>query len=203
VVGKFVEFFGEGTRTLSLPDRATIANMAPEYGATMGFFPVDEKTMAYFEGTGRTKAEREAFEAYFKAQGLFGVPAAGQIDYSQVVTLDLGQVTPSLAGPKRPQDRIELGKVANQFESLFSKSSAENGFNQPAAGFQTRYPLPTSEITVGHGDVLIAAITSCTNTSNPSVLLAAGLLAKKAVEAGLKVKPHIKTQPGPRFTHRH
>ncbi len=197
VVGKFVEFFGEGTRTLSLPDRATIANMAPEYGATMGFFPVDEKTMAYFEGTGRTKAEREAFEAYFKAQGLFGVPAAGQIDYSQVVTLDLGQVTPSLAGPKRPQDRIELGKVANQFESLFSKSSAENGFNQQAAGFQTRYPLPTSEITVGHGDVLIAAITSCTNTSNPSVLLAAGLLAKKAVEAGLKVKPHIKTSLAP------
>ena len=197
VVGKFVEFFGEGTRTLSLPDRATIANMAPEYGATMGFFPVDEKTMAYFEGTGRTRAEREAFEAYFKAQGLFGVPAAGQIDYSQVVTLDLGQVTPSLAGPKRPQDRIELGKVANQFESLFSKSSAENGFNQQAAGFQTRYPLPTSEITVGHGDVLIAAITSCTNTSNPSVLLAAGLLAKKAVEAGLKVKPHIKTSLAP------
>ncbi|MES2583695.1 MAG: aconitate hydratase [Pseudomonadota bacterium] len=253
VVGKFVEFFGEGTRTLSLPDRATIANMAPEYGATMGFFPVDEKTMEYFEGTGRTLAEREAFEAYFRAQGLFGIPVAGEIDFSQVVTLDLGSVTPSLAGPKRPQDRIELGKVAGQFESLFSKPNAENGFNQQAAVFQTRHlvrgfdaPAPAvvpqapptalgaarqvvemvankptlaahhdapgapsasasvtaavagrNDITVGHGDVLIAAITSCTNTSNPSVLLAAGLLAKKAVEAGLKVKPHIKTSLAP------
>ena len=260
VVGKFVEFFGEGTRTLSLPDRATIANMAPEYGATMGFFPVDEKTMEYFEGTGRTQAEMQAFEAYFKAQGLFGVPGTasaseslGDIDYSQVVTLDLGTVTPSLAGPKRPQDRIELGKVASQFESLFSKTNAENGFNQHAAVFHTRHlvrafvehdvipvpqapptplgaPRPVEEmvankptlaaqhdapgaasatasstaagggrrdITVGHGDVLIAAITSCTNTSNPSVMLAAGLLAKKAVEAGLNVKPHIKTSLAP------
>ena len=251
VVGKFVEFFGAGTRTLSLPDRATIANMAPEYGATMGFFPVDEKTLDYFTGTGRTKAELEAFEAYFKAQGLFGVPGTagasdslGAIDYSQVVKLDLGQVTPSLAGPKRPQDRIELGQVAAQFESLFSKPNSENGFNQSAAVFQTRHlarssgiqleakvprapatPLgaprqvvemegskptlasahtaslstPTlgADITVGNGDVLIAAITSCTNTSNPSVLLAAGLLAKKAVEAGLKVKPHIKTSLAP------
>ena len=251
VVGKFVEFFGAGTRTLSLPDRATIANMAPEYGATMGFFPVDEKTLDYFTGTGRTKAEIEAFEAYFKAQGLFGVPGTagasdslGAIDYSQVVKLDLGQVTPSLAGPKRPQDRIELGQVAAQFESLFSKPNSENGFNQSAAVFQTRHlarssgiqleakvprapatPLgaprqvvemegskptlasahtaslstPTlgADITVGNGDVLIAAITSCTNTSNPSVLLAAGLLAKKAVEAGLKVKPHIKTSLAP------
>src|SRR5438132_369455 len=112
VVGKFVEFFGEGTESLALPDRATIANMAPEYGATMGFFPVDEKTIDYFKGTGRSKAEIEAFEAYFKAQGLFGVAKAGEIDYSQVVKLDLGDVTPSLAGPKRPQDRIELGDVA-------------------------------------------------------------------------------------------
>ena len=245
VVGKFVEFFGEGTRTLALPDRATIANMAPEYGATMGFFPVDEKTIAYFTGTGRTKAEIEAFEAYFRAQGLFGVPLPGQIDFSQVVKLDLGDVTPSLAGPKRPQDRIELGQVATQFASLFSKPIAENGFNQPAAMLATRHLLlqagqahpdttpgvpptpagaprmvaemeanrPTLEtahadvpapatpkaggITIGNGDVLIAAITSCTNTSNPSVLLAAGLLAKKAVEAGLKVQPHIKTSLAP------
>ncbi|WP_332778202.1 aconitate hydratase [Polaromonas sp.] len=244
VVGKFVEFFGEGTRTLALPDRATIGNMAPEYGATMGFFPVDEKTIDYFKGTGRTKAEIEAFEAYFKAQGLFGVPVSGEIDYSQVVKLNLGDVTPSLAGPKRPQDRIELGKVAGQFASLFSKPNAENGFNQHADRLLTRYPIrpngassgseaplapplkpgaardmaemvlnrPTLEaskalasapehtsigITVGHGDVLIAAITSCTNTSNPSVLLAAGLLAKKAVEAGLTVKPHIKTSLAP------
>ena len=247
VVGKFVEFFGEGTRTLGLPDRATIGNMAPEYGATMGFFPVDEKTIDYFKGTGRTKNEIEAFEAYFKAQGLFGVARSGDIDYSQVVQLDLGDVTPSLAGPKRPQDRIELGNVASQFASLFSKPIAENGFNQPAATLATRHLLsrtgessgdeipgalptpagaprmvvemegsrptmasavsthkevetPVSQkagITIGNGDVLIAAITSCTNTSNPSVLLAAGLLAKKAVEAGLKVQPHIKTSLAP------
>jgi aconitate hydratase len=211
VVGKFVEFLGEGTRSLALPDRATIANMAPEYGATMGFFPVDEKTMDYFAGTGRTKAEIEAFEAYFKAQGLFGVPGTegtadsmGKIEYSQVVQLDLGTVTPSLAGPKRPQDRIELGNVASQFETLFSKPQSENGFNQSAKVFPARYPVcgagtPKSEtqVTIGHGDVLIAAITSCTNTSNPSVMLAAGLLAKKAVEAGLRVQPHIKTSLAP------
>ena len=119
VVGKFVEFFGEGTRTLAVPDRATIGNMAPEYGATMGFFPIDEKTLEYYRGTGRTPQQIDALEAYFRAQGLFGVPAAGQIDYSQVVRLDLGTVTPSLAGPKRPQDRIELGNVASNFATLF------------------------------------------------------------------------------------
>ena len=236
VVGKFVEFFGEGTASLALPDRATIANMAPEYGATMGFFPVDDKTLDYFRGTGRSKAEIDAFEAYFRAQQMFGVPKAGEIDYSQVVSLDLGQVTPSLAGPKRPQDRIELGQVADQFRSLFSKPNAENGFNQDAERLALRTPVypgggesadgkpadtpagasrsvaemvsnrpalaaksrhAARSLTVGHGDVLIAAITSCTNTSNPSVLLAAGLLAKKAVEAGLKVKPHIKTSLAP------
>ncbi|MDM7941488.1 MAG: aconitate hydratase [Hydrogenophaga sp.] len=250
VVGKFVEFFGEGTASLALPDRATIANMAPEYGATMGFFPVDNKTLDYFRGTGRSKAEIEAFEAYFRAQGIFGVPGApgasikaGEINYSQVVTLDLGKVTPSLAGPKRPQDRIELGQVASQFAELFSKPNAQNGFNRPAALLHTRHqphtgdevdtvasgePRPTpagaprfvaemeankpavvtaeaappaaskgSKLSIGNGDVLIAAITSCTNTSNPGVLLAAGLLARKAVEAGLKVKPHIKTSLAP------
>jgi aconitate hydratase len=205
VVGKFVEFYGEGTASLAVPDRATIANMAPEYGATMGFFPVDGKTLDYFKGTGRSKAEIDALEAYFKAQGLFGVPGAAgaseqlaQIDYSQVVTLDLGSVTPSLAGPKRPQDRIELGHVAQQFASLFSQSIANNGFNQNAATLKARHLLPPAkDITIGNGDVLIAAITSCTNTSNPSVLLAAGLLAKKAVEAGLRVKPHIKTSLAP------
>ncbi|MFY8044220.1 MAG: aconitase family protein, partial [Rhodoferax sp.] len=209
VVGKFVEFFGEGTRTLALPDRATVANMAPEYGATMGFFPVDEKTIEYFQGTGRTKAEIEAFEAYFKAQGLFGVPLKGEVDYTSVVSLDLGDVTPSLAGPKRPQDRIELGSVATQFTSLFSKPSAENGFNQspeklgqmfqagpPSGGSPYKGKEPTP-LLIKNGDVLIAAITSCTNTSNPSVLLAAGLLAKKAVEAGLTVAPHIKTSLAP------
>ncbi len=138
VVGKFVEFFGEGTRTLAVPDRATIGNMAPEYGATMGFFPVDEKTLDYFRGTGRSKDEIDALEAYFRAQGLFGVPLAGELDYSQVVKLDLGEVTPSLSGPKRPQDRIELGKVKEQFTRLFSAPIGENGFNQPAQTLQTR-----------------------------------------------------------------
>jgi aconitate hydratase len=244
VVGKFVEFFGEGTRTLAVPDRATIANMAPEYGATMGFFPVDEKTIDYYDGTGRTRPQIEALEAYFRAQELFGVPLAGDIDYSQVVRLDLGDVTPSLAGPKRPQDRIDLGRVASTFAGLFSKPIAENGFNQPPELLQTRHllhlggeepdpkipqtpPTPPAaerfeeemdankptlasaesmapgpelkvgEVTIGNGDVLIAAITSCTNTSNPGVLLAAGLLAKNAVKAGLRVKPHVKTSLAP------
>ncbi len=247
VVGKFVEFFGEGVASLSVPDRATMANMAPEYGATMGFFPVDDKTIEYFEGTGRTKGEIEAFQAYFKAQGMYGIPRAGQIDFTKVVSLDLGTVTPNLAGPKRPQDRIELGNVKKQFGSLFSKPPTENGFNQASEKLLTRYlvrahdvrstepegKVPTTpsvmpgaprfveemaankqtlasalheaeprqpaapDMTVGNGDVLIAAITSCTNTSNPSVLLAAGLLAKKAVEAGLKVAPHIKTSLAP------
>ena len=246
MVGKFVEFFGEGTRTLAVPDRATIANMAPEYGATMGFFPVDEKHDRILPGHRPHQGARSRrFEAYFRAQGLFGVPLAGEIDYSQVVRLDLGDVTPSLAGPKRPQDRIEIGKVASQFAALFSKPPTENGFNQPAemlhdappgalsrrgarsqgAGqsAHARWPRrasrwrwratsrrshpPTSkrrrpaieveDITIGNGDVLIAAITSCTNTSNPGVLLAAGLLAKKAVEAGLRVKPHVKTSLAP------
>ncbi|WP_374663755.1 aconitate hydratase AcnA [Ramlibacter sp.] len=196
VVGKFVEFFGEGTASLSVPDRATLANMAPEYGATMGFFPVDEKTVAYFQGTGRSAAEIAAFEAYFRAQGLFGVPTAGEIDYSSVVKLDLGTVAPSLAGPKRPQDRIEIGHVAGQFRRLYAAPVADNGFGRPAASLATRHALPDG-VTVGNGDVLIAAITSCTNTSNPGVMLAAGLLAKKAVERGLKVKPHIKTSLAP------
>jgi len=192
VVGKFVEFFGEGTESLAVPDRATIANMAPEYGATMGFFPVDGKTLDYFRGTGRSKAEIEAFESYFKAQGMFGVARAGEIDFSQVVKLDLSQVVPSLAGPKRPQDRIEITDLSHKFAELFSQPPAANGFNQTPEKLHQRYKTP-SGLSIGNGDVLIAAITSCTNTSNPSVLLAAGLLAKKAVEAGLKVAPHIKT----------
>jgi aconitate hydratase len=196
VVGKFVEFFGEGTRTLALPDRATIANMAPEYGATMGFFPVDERTIEYFKGTGRTQDTIEAFESYFKAQQMFGVPKAGDIDYSQVVKLDLSKVVPSLAGPKRPQDRIEITHLAKKFTALFSAPIADNGFNQPAAKLAQSFPVKDG-LRVKNGDVLIAAITSCTNTSNPSVLLAAGLLAKKAVEAGLTVAPHIKTSLAP------
>jgi aconitate hydratase len=196
VVGKFVEFFGEGTRTLALPDRATIANMAPEYGATMGFFPVDERTIDYFRGTGRTSAEIELFEAYFLAQQLFGIPGDGEIDYSQVVELDLGTVAPSLAGPKRPQDRITLTDVSTKFTQLFSAPVADNGFNQPSTKLAQVYTT-SDGLSLRNGDVLIAAITSCTNTSNPSVLLAAGLLAKKAVQAGLKVQPHVKTSLAP------
>ncbi len=196
VVGKFVEFFGEGTSTLSLTDRATIANMAPEYGATMGFFPVDEATIDYFKGTGRSKAEISAFEAYFKAQNLFGIPKSGDIDYSNVVALDLGSIAPSLAGPKRPQDRIEIGNVKANFAELFAKPPAENGFNKKPEDLDAIYET-SDGVKVRNGDVLIAAITSCTNTSNPSVMLAAGLLAKKAVEAGLKVAPHIKTSLAP------
>ena len=196
VVGKFVEFFGEGTQSLSLTDRATIANMAPEYGATMGFFPVDEGTIDYFHGTGRTKAEIDAFESYFKAQGLFGIPKLGEIDYSKTVELDLTKVAPSLAGPKRPQDRIEIGHVKDTFRDLFAKPIADNGFNKKADDLDAEY-TNSDGVKLHNGDVLIAAITSCTNTSNPSVLLAAGLLAKKAVALGLKVSPHIKTSLAP------
>ena len=196
VVGKFVEFFGEGTRSLSTTDRATIGNMAPEYGATMGFFPVDEATVDYFRGTGRTEEELAAFENYYKAQGMFGVPQEGEIEYTRVVTLDLSTVTPSLAGPKRPQDRIELGNVKNNFTELFSKPTTENGFNKSHDDLGKVYET-TNGVRVKNGDVLIAAITSCTNTSNPSVLLAAGLLAKKAVERGLTVAPHIKSSLAP------
>jgi aconitate hydratase len=196
VVGKFVEFFGAGTASLSVTDRATIANMAPEYGATMGFFPVDDKTLEYFEGTGRTEDEIEAFAAYFKAQGMFGIPKAGDIDYSQSLELDLSSVMPSLAGPKRPQDRIDLDRVKSTFTTLFAKPVAENGFAKQPDDLGKRFRT-TDGIDIGSGDVLIAAITSCTNTSNPGVLLAAGLLAKKAVQLGLTVKPHIKTSLAP------
>jgi aconitate hydratase len=240
VVGKFVEFFGEGAASLLVPDRATIGNMAPEYGATMGFFAVDDKTIDYLINTGRTQQEIDAFEAYFRAQGLFGTPAAGAIDYSQTLEFDLAGVVPSLAGPKRPQDRIPLPKMKESFNTLFSKSAAENGFNQPADKLARRFPTklyrsapaqtsdsaqqlpsnnghpldvvemvdnrPTQDkvpatggkpVDIGNGDVLIAAITSCTNTSNPGVLLAAGLLAKKAAAKGLTVQPHIKTSLAP------
>ena len=196
VVGKFVEFCGEGTASLSVAERATIGNMAPEYGATMGFFPVDARTIEYFRGTGRTREEIAAFEAYFKAQQMFGVPNASDINYTKVLTLDLSTVAPSLAGPKRPQDRIEIGHVKNTFVDLFSKPTSENGFNQPAEKLGQAFTT-SAGTQIKNGDILIAAITSCTNTSNPSVLLAAGLLAKKAVEAGLTVPKHIKTSLAP------
>jgi aconitate hydratase len=249
VVGKFVEFFGDGAASLALPDRATIANMAPEYGATMGFFPVDDRTVDYLRITGRTEEEIDAFVSYYKAQEMFGIPRRGQCDYTRVLDLDLATIAPSVAGPKRPQDRIELPSLKRRFDELFSKPVAENGFDKPADELSKRYPtrlgvtpmdgvtpptgggdlsqrnLPPGSAThvvemvdnrptpnlanaspgsahecavdLGHGDVLIAAITSCTNTSNPAVLLAAGLLARKAVERGLAVKPHIKTSLAP------
>ena len=195
VVGKFVEFFGEGAATLAVPDRATIGNMAPEYGATMGFFPVDDATIDYLTATGRTAAEIDAFASYFKAQGLYGVPRSGEIDYTKTVALDLASIRPSVAGPKRPQDRIPLSDLKAKFAELFSKTGAD-GFSQPAAKLGTRYTTKDG-VEVGNGDVLIAAITSCTNTSNPGVLLAAGLLAKKAVERGLTVSTRVKTSLAP------
>jgi aconitate hydratase len=196
VVGKFVEFFGEGTESLTVTDRATIANMAPEYGATMGFFPVDAKTIDYFRGTGRTDEEISALESYMKAQGLFGIPKAGAIDYSQTLQLDLSTIYPSVAGPKRPQDRIDLDKVKGTFTDLFSKPIPQNGFAKKADDLQKPYKA-FDGTELRNGDVLIAAITSCTNTSNPGVLLAAGLVAKKAVELGLSVKSHVKTSLAP------
>src|SRR2546422_64341 len=194
--GKFVEFFGEGTASLSVTDRATLGNMAPEYGATMGFFPVDSRTLEYFRGTGRSDEAVDALAGYYKAQGLFGIPKKGAIDYSEELELDLSRVYPSLAGPKRPQDRIDLDKVKDSFARLFSKPVAEHGFAKRPEELQRSYRTFDGK-ELKHGDVLIAAITSCTNTSNPGVLLAAGLLAKKAVERGLTVNPIVKTSLAP------
>jgi aconitate hydratase len=259
VVGKFVEYFGEGAASLSLTDRATIANMAPEYGATMGFFGVDEETCNYLKATGRTQSQVNTFRNYFKAQGLFGIPKLGEIQYSQVLELNLSSITPNVAGPKRPQDRIELANLKGKFLDLFQRPVSESGYAKSLTELEQRYeavigirgrvaePLtgggeqesttvpdtksadlspkntsiqtevemmnnrptpdrvkdippqafPAASVMLGHGDVLIAAITSCTNTSNPSVMLAAGILAKKAVEKGLSVKPQVKTSLGP------
>jgi aconitate hydratase len=229
VVGKFVEFYGEGAESLPLPDRATIANMAPEYGATMGIFPVDAESVAFLRATGRTEAECTAFENYFKAQGMFGMPRKGQIDYSVDLELDLATVVPSVAGPKRPQDRIDLPQLKSTFHDLLTKSVTDGGYGKndknisSKASVARRNPtipedeeemisdrptpdalsqMPESPFhgntsTIRNGSVLIAAITSCTNTSNPSVMLAAGLLAKKAVEAGLAMDPTVKTSLAP------
>ena len=196
VVDKFVEFFGPGATALPVVDRATIANMAPEYGATMGFFPIDAECANYLRATGRDDQHVATYEAYYKAQGLWGIPQKGAIDYSQVVDLDLSTVVPSVAGPKRPQDRIELPRMKQEFVGAFSKPVAENGFGKKAEEFSTVSAQVNGQ-KVGHGSVLIAAITSCTNTSNPSVMLAAGLLAKKAVEKGLKVNPAVKSSLAP------
>jgi aconitate hydratase len=196
VVGKFVEFYGPGAAALPVVDRAMIANMAPEYGATMGFFPIDAECSNYLRATGRDEKQVATYEAYYKAQGLWGIPQKGEIEYSTDLALDLSTVGPSVAGPKRPQDRIELSKMKQEFISAFSKPVTENGFGKKAEEFST----VTAEVggtKLGHGSVLIAAITSCTNTSNPSVMLAAGLLAKKAVAKGLKVNPLVKSSLAP------
>ncbi len=237
VVGKFVEFYGPGAKALPLVDRATIANMAPEYGATMGFFPIDEETSIYLRGTGRPEEHVSLYESYYKAQELWGIPQKGQIDYSVDVELDLSKVVPSVAGPKRPQDRIELPKLKESFRDLYTKSVGEGGFGRNEADYSTtieinhveetttggggsqapvakdneseaemvaEHPSPDKVVattsvhgSVTNGSVLIAAITSCTNTSNPSVMLAAGLLAKKAVEKGMKVGSLVKSSLAP------
>ncbi len=197
VVGKFVEFFGDGVARLPVPDRATIGNMAPEYGATIGFFPVDQHTIDYMRSTGRDEADCALLEAYFTAQGMFGVPRRGEIDYSRTVELDLASIEPSLAGPKRPQDRIPLGAMRSSFEQLFATPVSDNGFGMQAEQLEQRFPTAIDGVDLGHGDVVIAAITSCTNTSNPAVMVAAGLLAQKALARGLRVKPHIKTSLAP------
>ena len=196
VVGKFVEYFGPGAAALTAADRCTVANMAPEYGATMGYFPVDEKTVDYFRTTGRDPEQVAAIEAYFKAQGMFGMPKKGEIDYTQVIELDLDSIVPSLSGPKRPQDRVSLPELGRNFDMLFSAPADKNGYARPAADLNRREPTG-HDFDVGHGDVLIASITSCTNTSNPALLIAAGLLAKRAVDKGLMPHPRIKTSLAP------
>ena len=263
VVGKFVEFFGEGAASLPLPDRATIANMAPEYGATMGFFPVDAESVNYLRSTGRADEQCAAFEAYFRAQQMFGMPRQGDIDYSIELALDLATVTPSVAGPKRPQDRLDLPELGHAFRQLMDRPIPDGGYGKDSAALSERFSVhleadakptlasqsaassaaatdtgagmvvdggrlmgetvghsemitnrPTAtpsdlleeahepefqpgDTQVGHGSVLIASITSCTNTSNPSVMLGAGLLAKKAVERGMRVDPAVKTSLAP------
>ena len=189
VVGKFVEFFGEGVDALSLPDRATLSNMCPEYGATIGFFPPDDETINYLRLTGRDDAHVDFVESYLKAQGLFGIPRLGEVNYSDVLEVDLGDIEPSIAGPKRPQDRIALSDVKDKFNELLTLPVADDGFGVTVDN--------QSEDDITHGSVVISAITSCTNTSNPSVMIGAGLLAKKAVEKGLQVPDYVKTSLAP------
>src|SRR5881397_2263501 len=251
VVGKFVEFYGEGAASLPVPDRATIGNMSPEYGATMGFFPVDQESVTYLRATGRTEEQCAAFENYFRVQKMFGMPRKGEIDYSIDLELNLADVQPAVAGPKRPQDRINLPALGETFRSLLQKPVKDGGYGMKEVDLGAKHlvqlngsppsdgDIPSSDKSgpsiepgeernkaemvnnrptpdtakelkdsasdpfrhgqskIGHGTVLIAAITSCTNTSNPSVMLAAGLLAKKAVERGLRIDPAVKTSLAP------
>ena len=198
VVEKFVEFFGSGLNNLTLADRATLANMAPEYGATMGFVPVDDETLNYLRGTGRPEALVQRIERYSKAQGLFRRNDTPDPIFTDTLELDLSTVEPALAGPKRPQDRVNLSQMQPKWQKTLQASTKERGFE--LSGDELESSVPVKGIESGelkHGSVVIAAITSCTNTSNPSVMLAAGLLAKKAVEKGLKRQPWVKTSLGP------
>ena len=199
VVNKFVEFFGNGLASMSLPDRATIANMAPEYGATMGFFPVDDRTIEYLRLTGRGDDEVDLVERYCKEQGLFRTAESPAPSYSQTVELDLGTVEASLAGPKRPQDRVALSQMKAAFGTALRAPLKERGFALAEADLKrsAEVKIDGHPSTLTHGAIVIAAITSCTNTSNPSVMIGAGLLAKKAAERGLKVKPWVKTSLAP------
>ena len=199
VVGKFVEFFGAGVSSMSLADRATIANMAPEYGATMGYFPVDDETLRYLRRTGRTEDQVALVEAYMKAQGLFRTDASPRLEYTKVLKLNLSEIEPALAGPKRPQDRVPLKNVKQSFSKALSAPIAERGFGLTSEALAKTGTVENgnSSVEIGHGAVVIAAITSCTNTSNPSVMIGAGLLAKKAIEKGLSVHPYVKTSLAP------
>jgi aconitate hydratase len=199
VVGKFVEFFGEGMSSMRLADRATISNMAPEYGATIGFFPTDNETLNFLRQTGRTEDEVQLVERYYKEQGLFRTDASPAPKFTKTLKFDLNSVEPSLAGPKRPQDRVPLKNVKTSFVSALSAPVADRGFALPADKLATTSAVQDNghSSTIGHGAVVIAAITSCTNTSNPSVMIAAGLVAKAAVEKGLTVKPYVKTSLAP------
>ena len=199
VVDKFVEFYGEGLNSMSLPDRATIGNMAPEYGATIGYFPVDEETLRYMRLTGRPEEVITRTEAYMREQGLFRDASAPQPDFTDTLELDLASVVPSLAGPKRPQDRVALSDMKTVFENALVAPVKERGFELAPEALTREATFGTNGGTMKmkHGAVVIAAITSCTNTSNPSVLVAAGLVAKKAIEKGLNVKPYVKTSLAP------
>ncbi len=199
VVDKFVEFFGPGLATMSLPDRATIGNMAPEYGATIGYFPVDAETLRYMRLTGRPEETIALTEAYMRAQGLFHDSSTPEPEFTDTLELDLGSVVPSLAGPKRPQDRVPMSELKETFNKALSAPVKERGFElkPEAITAEATYGTNGGSMKMKHGAVVIAAITSCTNTSNPSVLVAAGLVAKKAVEKGLVVKPYVKTSLAP------
>lgn len=201
VVGKFVEFYGEGLSSLSLPDRATLANMAPEYGATMGFFPVDAETIRFLRYTGRSPEVVDLVEQYTRTQGLFRTDDMPDPVFTDTVELDIGAIEPSLAGPKRPQDRIVLGDMQKTFRDNLTAPTSKRGFALEPSAVDRQVMLSLNgvgnEVEIGHGSVVIAAITSCTNTSNPSVMVGAGLLAKKAVEQGLSVSPLVKTSLAP------